>query len=84
MIAIAFLDILLDLGISRPLVGDGLPQIAALVAGGISIKTLVQKHEMLSKVQQYIETLDANREYIGLGAIAVGFVHLLGGHLPQI
>lgn len=84
VIAIAFLDFLLDLGISRPLIGDGLPQIAALVAGGISIKTLVQKHEILSKVQQYIEKLDANREYIGLGAIAVGFLHLLGGHFPLI
>jgi hypothetical protein len=82
--AIALIDILLDFRIARPLVGDGLPQLAVLIAGVILGRSLLEGRRVPPKLEQAIERLEANKELVGFGSIALGLVHIVAGAYPLV
>jgi len=83
-VAIALIDVVLDFRIARPLIGDGLPQLAVLLAGIIVGRSFVEQWEMPPKLERAIARLEANKELFGLALIALGVIHISVGAYPIV
>lgn len=79
-IGISIVDLLLDIAILRPIVGDGLAQIVGLASGALLARTSVEGIAKNEKVGAMLNALEGNQSGLGFAAIALGIVHLvLGG-----
>jgi hypothetical protein len=81
-IALAIVDFLLDLMILRPLVGDGLPQIAAFAGGIIAAKAPLARRAALAKFEANLTALESQATMVGWACLLLGLLHLaIGGKL---
>ncbi len=78
-IGISIFDLLLDLVTLRPIIGDGLIQVAGLASGGLLAQETISNTINNEKVTGFIDTLKENQIILGFAAIALGIVHLLMG-----
>ena len=78
-IGLAVLDFLLDLVNLRPLVGDGLPQLAALAGGAVAAREALTGMEALKGQAARLETLGGMASLLGWACLALGVIHLVAG-----
>ena len=83
-IGLALLDFLMDLVALRPIVGDGLPQVAALLGGLIAASAVLGKQAVLQKHEAKLAMLQAQGQNIGFACLALGVLHLLIGGAPLV
>ncbi len=77
-IAIAVVDLLLDLGALRPIVGDGLPQLAALAGGALAARAA------LGGLGEKLAGLEGQAPLVGWACLGLGVVHLIMGGTPLV
>jgi hypothetical protein len=77
-VGVALFDLLLDLAILRPIVGDGLAQLVGLAAGGILAKETVDGLTA-GKLTSVLASLEGQMTNVGFAAFAMGVIHLLFG-----
>jgi hypothetical protein len=83
-IGISIVDLLLDISILRPIVGDGLAQIVALASGTLLARTSVENIIKSEKIGAMLNTLRGNQSSLGYAALALGVIHLLLGGVAFI
>ncbi len=83
-IGISIVDLLLDIAILRPIVGDGLAQIVGLASGALLARPSVEGIVKSEKVSSMLNTLGENQSSLGFAALALGVVHLVLGGIAFI
>lgn len=78
-IGISIFDLVLDLVTLRPIIGDGLIQVAGLASGALLAQDTISNMLSNEKVTGFINTLKENQVNLGFAGIALGIVHLLMG-----
>ncbi|MBT8061566.1 MAG: hypothetical protein KJO85_02720 [Gammaproteobacteria bacterium] len=71
-------DLILDLVILRPIVGDGLAQLGALAAGGALARDMINKLTA-GKIGSVLDAIQAQGANVGYAAFALGVLHLVMG-----
>ena len=84
VIGLAIVDFVLDFVALRPIVGDGLPQIAALAGGAIAAKSSLSRQAVIQKHEEKLAKLEGSSQTIGLICLIVGVLHLLLGGMPVL
>ena len=84
VIGLAIVDFVFDFMALRPIVGDGLPQIAALAGGAIAAKNALSGQAVIQKHEEKLAKLEGSGQTIGLLCLIVGVVHLLLGGIPVL
>ena len=83
-IGISIVDLLLDISILRPIVGDGLAQVAGLASGALLARGSVENIIKSEKVGAVLNTLRENQSNLGYATLALGVIHLLLGGVAFI
>ncbi len=84
VIGLALFDAVLDIRISRPLIGDGLPQIMALLAGLMAMRPLIEELIDNVNLDGLADKLELKRDEIGFAAMGLGIIHVVVGYYPVI
>ncbi len=77
-IGVAVVDLLLDLGALRPIIGDGLAQLAALAGGALASRSA------LGGLGEKVASLEGQAPLVGWACLALGVVHLIMGGAPLV
>jgi hypothetical protein len=78
-VGISLIDLLLDLFALRPVIGDGLPQVAGFASGALLARERLSALFANEKVAGVLNTLKQYQATLGFASIGFGVVHLLLG-----
>ncbi len=78
-LGVAIVDMVFDLITLRPIIGDGIPQIVALAAGGLLGRETIEKLVSHEKLKSLLDILNTQQTILAFSAITLGILHLLIG-----
>ena len=79
-LGISIFDLLLDIVTLRPIIGDGLMQIAGLAGGGLLARDHIENIIENEKLADILNALEDKKAILGFVLLALGVIHLfLGG-----
>jgi hypothetical protein len=78
-VGISLIDLLLDLFALRPVIGDGLPQVAGFASGALLAQERLSGMLANDKVSGVLDRLRGYQATLGFTSIGLGTIHLLLG-----
>lgn len=83
-LGIAVFDLLLDIVTLRPIIGDGVAQLAGLASGCLLARETIDNIIENEAITNFLNALRDNQIILGVAALALGIVHLLMGGVAFI
>ena len=83
-IGIGIIDLLLDIVTLRPIVGDGIAQLAALASGGVLAKQKLDDMFDVGALKNLLNALKDNQIMLGFATLSLGIIHLFLGNITLI
>ena len=78
-IGISIFDLLLDIVTLRPIIGDGLAQIAGIAGGSILARDKIESFIENEKLADILNALEDKKTLLGFAVLALGVIHLIMG-----